>query len=125
MDRLVAATCAARTGDNPADATRCSPASLRAAQAHPAPCWAGKRQDRSDRPAASPVSPEGDQFPQTLRDDVSRLSATRSAVPASLPRLTAYPRRDGRIVGMVFGDGDKGGCDFSSPLEGEEAISTS
>ena len=72
-----------------------------------------------------PLSPEGDQFPQTLRDDVSRLSATRSAVPASLPRLTAYPRRDGRIVGTVFGDGDKGGCGISSPLEGEEAISTS
>ena len=76
-------------------------------------------------PPLAPVSPEGDQFPQTLRDDVSRLSATRSAVPASLPRLTAYPRRDGRIVGTVLGDGENGGCGFSSPLEGEEAKSAS
>ena len=64
-------------------------------------------------------------FRETLRDDVSRLSATRSAVPASLPRLTAYPRRDGRIVGTVLGDGENRRCGISSPLEGEEAISTS
>ena len=115
MDRPVAATCTVRAGDNPADAARCSPASLRAAQAHPAPCWGENGRIGPTGPPLAPVSPEGDQFPQTLRDDVSRLSVPRSAVPASLPRLTAYPRRDGWIVGTVSGDGEKGMRFFFSP----------
>jgi hypothetical protein len=64
-------------------------------------------------------------FREALRGSGSRRPIPRSAVPASLPRLTAYPRRDGRIVGTVLGDGENRRCGFSSPFEGEETISTS
>ena len=67
-------------------------------------------------PSRASQSPEGNHF-HTDPDagDLRRFSIT-SAGPASLPRLAAYPRRDGDIMGTGLRGGDEGGCYFVQVL---------
>jgi hypothetical protein len=111
-----------RTACTPADDAdaSASPTSLRAAQAHPA-----RRSERETArlvryPAISPVSPEGDHFPQALSVKAHVLPAPKAPIPPDCHAWQRILRPDGEIVGMGLQGGDDYAADVLKLL-GERA----
>jgi hypothetical protein len=90
-----------------ADASASS-APLCAAQAHPARRSEHETAGLVRRPAVSPVSPEGDHFPQTPVAKAHVLPAPQAPTPPRCHAWQCIRGRDGESVGMVCEGGENG-----------------
>ena len=99
------------------------PIPLCAAQARPARRSGHETTGSVRHPAISPVSPEGDHFPQARCMRLRVIPSRPAPTPPRRNALRCIRGRDGRIVGMA-GDGGEIGAGFCREIRGCEGFTS-